>query len=1197
MKKLKKVLVIFFLLITVLLTLVYFFISPIAKYEIEKNAVEWTGRKVTLGSLNINILNGSVYVKNIKIYEADTNKTFFDCHSIYLKVSLSKMLSKVYAVEEIKINEPEISIIQNGNKFNFDDLLKHLLPGPNQQPESKNIPETQYYVTHVTINNGNVMYNNVPVHNLINVHNINFSLPAISWNDPESKVHLDFKYGIGGFFNIDLDANRKTFDYNLSLLIDKYDLSQYYAPLTAFLNLSSLKGMLCSKIQMKGKFKTPKDFALSGYLHINDFVIKDSAKKKLFALNELAIAVDTINADHNEYIFRSIIADKPYMVLEDYENGSNFSHLVKHNKTPEKEVKDTATGKPKVDYSNIFTLLASSVKAMALDFFNANYGADTIAIRNGYFAFDDNTPEHKFHYTVSKINMATDETGARNKRIQFNASALLNDTGKFLMSANVNFKHKTRLLDYKITTLKISHISPVVKYVVEKNSMNWIGRKVDLGHIKIDALNGVIRIKDLKMYEANSDQVFFSCHFVTLRANMDKMFTGVYAMDTVRFDNPEISVIQDGNKFNFDDLKKRFSSDTAKPAEPDTVQIPFSIKNIIINNGNVTYNNMPIHNIFSLHNINFNVPEVSWNNPESKAHLDFKYGKGGDFSTDMDINRKTLDYTVDLDIINYDLSQYYAPLTTYLNVSSLKGLFSSYLELHGKLNSPKDIGADGYIKVDDFELRDSTKERVFALGELLVNIDTINVKSNLYNIYNVSMDNPYMRFDYYPNGNNISKMIKYTAPPAPVTDNSTGEIRPDYSNIFTLLSSSIKLMTVDFFKTDYHTESITIHNGQFDFNDYTLNNPFHYNISNINLITNEISAKSKDIQFNSSALLSDTGKFVMHADISLDLKNMLIDYNVTNLRVSDFNPYSEYYVATPFWNGYMSYQSTDSVINRNLKSSNIIHIQDLEAGKKTDDKPVYDLPVRLAVSLLKDDKGNIEMNIPANGNLDDPNYKVGKLVWPIISDVIKKAAESPFKLLAKTIDKNPEDLKQFNFDYLQVKLEESNVRKLDDIYKVLKRKKDLDVEIIQVIDSVEEKDELALSMAKEQYYKETKHTVNDSLLSKRKKRKEAQASDEIATHDSLFDSYLNKKLQLTGTELITTEDKCIQLIGDALLTAEVHILMEGRNQEIIDFLTRKKSLASDRVKVIINKNPKLLIDFPEPVYTIKYSVDESKDSR
>ena len=375
------------------------------------------------------------------------------------------------------------------------------------------------------------------------------------------------------------------------------------------------------------------------------------------------------------------------------------------------------------------------------------------------------------------------------------------------------------------------------------------------------------------------------------------------------------------------------------------------------------------------------------------------------------------------------------------------------------------------------------------------------------------------------------------------------------------------------------------------FNDYTLNTLFHYNVSKINLITNEISAKSKNIAFNASATLNDTGDFSIYANVSLDLKNMLFDYNMAHVRIADFNPYMEYYMATPFLGGYMDYKSTDSVINRNLKSTNFIHIAGLEAGKKTSSKPVYDIPVRTAVALLKDGKGNIDLNLPANGNLDDPNYKIGKIIWPTIADLLKKAVSSPFKLLAKALNRDPEAMKQMNIAYMRDKLEEKELHKLEDILAVLKMKKELNVEIVQVIDSVEEKYELALEMAKEQYYNETHKIVNDSLLSKHKKRKAEHNTSAIATQDSLFDKYLNTKLQLTGTELITIEDKCRQLIGDSVLNSKVHDLMEQRNREITEYFDKKKQIQRERIKVITNKDSELLDNFPEPVFYIKYSAE------
>jgi len=1190
MKKAFKIVLGLILLIVICLGVLYYYISPIAKYEIEKNSIAWTGRKITLGSIKINAFKGSIYIKDIKIYEPNGDSVFFGCHDIYLKVNIKKMLAKVYEIDEIKIDAPEISITQNGNKFNFDDMLKRFLPGPDKQKDTTiKAAETQYYVTKVIINNGTVTYNNVPIHNIIKVHNINFNLPEISWNNPESKLHLDFKYGTGGFFNIDLDANRKTFDYNLALTIDTYDLSQYYAPLNAYVKISSLQGSLTTKLRMHGKFNNPKDFSLAGYLNIYNVEVKDAEKKKLFAMGELSISVDTINVKQGQYIFHHILMDKPYMVLNDYDKGTNLSELIKYQPVEEKKTKDTAKGKSKIDYSNIITILSTSIKSMAADFLSNNYHADSIALRHGEFVFNDNTTDNKFHYVVSDINIATDEIGPNNKSVVFKVSATLNDTGKFNLNANLNFDLKKKIFNYQITTLGLKHISPIAKYFIEKYDVKYLGRQITIKGIKINALDGSVRIKDIKIYEANSDKVFFGCHSVFVKVNLQKLFTGVYAIDSVLIDQPDISIVQDGNKFNFDDLRQRFKSDTTQKDTAKGPPIPYVIDNVIINNGNVIYNNVPIHNVFNLHNINFNLPEVTWNNPQVKAHLDFKYGTGGFFNIDMGANLKTDNYNVSLEIDDYDLSQYYAPVNSFLAISSLKGMLNTNLNIYGNFSDPKDFSTVGSITVDNFELNDTAKQKVFGMGKLEVNIDTVNVKHSIYSIDNILLDRPYMRFDYFTNGNNISKMIKYTSPPEPVTDNITGEVKPDYSNIFTMISSSIKLMAVDFFSTDYHTDSITVRNGELVFNDYTLNRPFHYDITKLNLITDEISAKSKNIVFNSSATLADTGKIVMTADISIDLKDMLISYNVTNLRLSDINPYMEYYVATPFTDGYMNYQSTDSVINRNLKSTNIIHISNIKVGKKLLTKSEYNMPMKLAISLLKDEKGNIDLNLPASGNLDDPNYKLGKVVWPMLADLIKKTAESPVRLLAKLFSKNPEDLGQLEFEYLQHEFAEKQKHKLEDVSKVLEKKKELQVEITQVIDSLEEKDELAMDMAKKKYFEETNHTANDSLISKRKKRKEAKAEGKVATQDTLFDKYLNQKLQLTGAELMTVEDKCIKLFGDSLLNSQVHEIMEKRNKQILDYLINKKSISRERIKIIVNRDSTLLRDLPQPMYKITYT--------
>jgi uncharacterized protein involved in outer membrane biogenesis len=1189
MKKLLKYLLIFLLVIITAVALLLAFSGSIARHYIEKNCLEWTGRRITIGHIGINPFNGSVSIKDIKVYEEKGDSVFFSCHEISVQVELKKALNKVYAIDKLSIDNPEIRVFQNGKKFNFDDLVKHFADSA-KKPKTKDTTQIQYYVNNVSITNASIAYDNVPVHNIFRIHELNFNLPEFAWNKPDSKLHLDFNYGTGGAFSVDMELNRKTLAYNLALTIDKYDLSQYYAPLKTAVNISSLKGQLSTKLRVHGTFNKPENFSLVGGLSIKDIELCDMSKRKFFSLGEFATYCDSMNVKKNMFIFRDILIDRPYIAYDAFTNGNNFSELVKQRERPvEHEEKDTATGKSKVDYSNMYVLLESSIRNLAVDFLSANYHTDSIIIRNGELTYKDHTPHHYYHASLSKINLLTDEVGPKNKKVVFHLSADLDDTGKFDINASLGYDLKHKLFSYNISDFTIPDISPIAKYVLEKNSVKWTGRRITTGSIKVTPLLGSLQIKDIKIYEADSTNVFFGCHNVLVQVDLKQMTNNVYKIDQVKIDNPEISIVQNGNNFNFDDLTKRFSStDTTSSHSPG---IHYDITDVSINGGDITYNNVPIHNVFRITDLNFNLPELSWDNPKSSLHLDFNYGTGGFFNVDMDVNRSTLRYNLALQIDHYDLSQYYAPLNTYLDISSLKGNLDTKLRLHGRFNAPQHISGTGFIHVNDLEIKDKAQNKVFGLGELALDIDTVNVHHGIYYLNKVLLDKPFIRFDYFTNGNNISQMIKYTAPPTPVKDTSTGELKPDYSNVFTLISSSIKMMAVDFVNTNYHTDSIVVKNGQLLYSDYTLNSPFHYNISDINVWTDKISSATKSLQFNIAAILNDSGKLAMSANMSLDLKDMLLDYDISNLRLADLNPYTEYYVGTPFLDGYLKYHSTDSVVNRNLKSTNIIHIAGIRTGKKIEAKPVYDLPIRMAISLLKDEKDNIDIKLPANGNLDNPDYKIGPLVGRITKELVIKTAESPFRTLAKLFDKDPEDMKQFSFEYLQDKFAEKQLRKLDDVYKVLEKKKDLNVVLTQVTDSLEEKDELALSMAKKQYFNETNHVVNDSLLSRRKRRKDHKAENKIGLQDTLFDKYLNEKLHLNGTELITMEDKCIKLVGDTMLSRQVHEKMEARNKEVEEFLIKKKELPAKRVRIVMNRDSIKTQNISEPEFEINYTAD------
>ncbi len=1189
MKKIIRYLLVLLILITAIIAVLYLSLSSIVRYEIKKNSVAWTGRKIDINKLNLDLRHGIIDMRDVKIYEAGSDSLFVDCKDIYVKMNLRQLLKKRYEINCIKIDSSVIHIEQSGNKFSFDDIIKRF---SSDKKDTAKSPVVQYYIDSIAIRDGAIVYNNLPIHNIFRINDLNLNIPEFDWDKPESKLHLDFKYGKdGGLFTFDLDANRKTLNYNLSLFIDKYDISQYYAPIKTILNIASVSGKLTAKLRIHGKFNEPEDMSFHGYLDLNNVELTDLYSRRFFAVRELSLDVDSVDPRHNHFDVNHFILDDPSVVYEANKEGSNFSNLIRRNNEVAKSQPVEDKGKGKIDYSNIFTMIQSSAKAMAIDFLHTNYHADSIAIRNGTVIINDNTANNKFHYSITRFNLVTSEINDLNEGVLFHASAKLGDSGRFIMKANLNFNPKTKKIETKVDSLKFLNISPIANYILKEYSMKLIGRKVTVGRVNLIVSRGGIFIKDLKIYEPDGKTLFFACHYVFVKIDISQLLENKYQIEKIKIDKPKLHIVQNGNKFNYDDILQRFASDSSK--KNDTTRsfvFHYSVDSIMIDGATVAYTNIPMHRTLMITDLNFLLPQISWNNSLLLPHLDFRFGANGNVNLNMDINRNTSRYHSSLNINDIDLSQYYAPLKKYLNITSLKGTLSASLRLHGKLKNPAYFATSGSVEIKNLGITDTANRKVFGLGELKINIDTINVKDKMYYVRNITLRKPFMVFDYYTEGNNLSNMILNNQSASPSKGgNASG---PDYSNIFTLLTSSLNMLAGDFFNTDFHTDSLLIEKGEVIYSDYTLKRDFHYDISDLNLSTDEISNSNNSISFKTSARLNNSGTFKLQANIGFHLKNMLFDYDVSNLRLTDINPYMEYYTGVPFVEGYLDYHSTDSVVNRYLKSNNQIHIKGIEMGKKLDDNPQYHLPVRFAVSLLKNDKDDINLQIPASGNLDDPNYKIGRLVGRILTDLVVKAVESPFKDLAKLFKKDPNDMKYIDIEYLHDNLTDKQQSKLDDIHEVLKKKKEMNVEIVQVTDSDAEADDLAIATAKAMYYHDTKHIVNDSLLTHRQRRKEKKNELKISSQDTLFNNYLNKKLHLTGNELIEVQDKCRMLVGEKIVEGKVHELIEKRNSAVSEYMTQKKGLAPERVKVSTSKDSIKIQNLVQPDFEINYNTGD-----
>jgi uncharacterized protein involved in outer membrane biogenesis len=121
--------------------------------------------------------------------------------------------------------------------------------------------------------------------------------------------------------------------------------------------------------------------------------------------------------------------------------------------------------------------------------------------------------------------------------------------------------------------------------------------------------------------------------------------------------------------------------------------------------------------------------------------------------------------------------------------------------------------------------------------------------------------------------------------------------------------------------------------------------------------------------------------------------------NFRNMELTTFNPYSGKFAGYNISKGKLSTELRYKVQNRQLDAQHHIVVDNLEFGDKTDSKDAAPIPIKLAVALLKDRRGVIDLQLPVGGSLDDPKFRLGPIIWKALLGLLTKIVTAPFAAL------------------------------------------------------------------------------------------------------------------------------------------------------------------------------------------------------
>jgi uncharacterized protein involved in outer membrane biogenesis len=185
-----------------------------------------------------------------------------------------------------------------------------------------------------------------------------------------------------------------------------------------------------------------------------------------------------------------------------------------------------------------------------------------------------------------------------------------------------------------------------------------------------------------------------------------------------------------------------------------------------------------------------------------------------------------------------------------------------------------------------------------------------------------------------------------------------------------------------------------------------------------------------------------------------------ITADFSDIELNPLSPYSMKFIGYPFTKGKLSLNLHYIIEGAKLTSENKAFIDQITLGDFVKNETAVSLPVQLAISLLKDRKGEIDLNIPVSGRLDDPQFSVVKIVFKVLRNLIAKAATAPFALLGAAFG-GGEDAQYVRFTPGRAAIVAEDTDMLVKLAKVLYERPGIKTELMGGVDAAADGEALA----------------------------------------------------------------------------------------------------------------------------------------
>jgi hypothetical protein len=1148
-----------------LYTIVGFLVlPPVAKHVALAELPKVLHREVSIDNIRFNPFTLVLRVSGFAVKEKEGTDLFLGFDELFLNFQLASILRRAPVLREVRLQAPKVKIVRNQDgSYNFSDLIEQPSPQP-PEPTAKGGPP-RFSLNNIQILDGNVVFDDRPAAARHDVTEINIAVPFLS-DLPyavDKYVQPSFRAVVDGS-PVVLTGKTKPFEDSLEsavdINIDHLDIPRYLAYVPAKLGFKIPSGLLDTKVTasfMRHKAKPPT-LTLSGRVTLEKFALTELDDRPLLSLPLVAVRVDGAEVFAKKFHIGHVLVQDPELhVRRDRSGKINLLSLGAEGEAS----KDTAEKKA-----------AASNKEGAFNLELTEFKVADATIR-----VSDEMPEKPFRTDIEALNLSVSGFSYP----QSKPAAVAVD---FRTSAGETFRHEgTVLVDPLSTegTVELSkfripayapYYGPFILFDVKEGLFNLSTRynlaKTPEGlRATISGLQTSVSSLQLRKQGERTD--FVRIPEIAVKNGELDLGKRTVVVEEFLTKNGAIAVRRE--KDGSIDLTKLVSPPgpgaEETPRAEETRPWTFTVKKATVDRYAVSFaDETPTEPVkVQAEPIRVVVENLS-NQKDSKAQASLwvTVNRKGTVAVDGSLGLSPLSTDLRVDVQRLDL----VPLQPYVT-DKVKILVSSgELRLKGRLGVREVAGAPphisfagqtnlgNFVSLDRATSEDFLKWKSLFVGGIQANVNPLRLEIN-----EVALADFYSRLVVYPNGAlNVREML--AGGEAQPSSGGGAETKGVESPSAAPAKKEPASSPPDAEPLSIVIGRIVLQGGNVNFTDLFIKPNYSANLTDLDGSVTALSTQPGTIadveilgRLNRSAPLEIKGKLnPLSANPYLDLKAQVKD-----IELEPFTPYSEKYAGYGIEKGKLSFNVHYMIDNRKLKAENQLILDQLTFGGKVESPTATKLPVLLAVALLKDRNGVIDLNIPIGGSLDDPEFSVGGVILHVLVNLIAKAATSPFALLGAAFGGGGEELSYVEFQPGLATLDDTAIDTLSKLGKALNDRPGLKLDISGRADPVVDREGLKRYLL-ERAVKAQK--VKDLV----KKGEPAPSLNKVTVEPSEYEHYLfqaykeakfpkprnfiglvkelpvpeMEKLIITNTKI--TDDDLLQLANERAAAAQEYLI-------------------------------------------------------